>query len=198
MGSSVKASEKMMTLEAIHNPVAIADAEPIVFRERGIEFFVFADGQFDFNTVPTQNQSTTYYYKGRRNTVNTTYGAPGTDNYGGVRIEHDNQGRIRRIGNTFMNYDAYGRIKRIGSVYMSYNRFALSQIGGLRIQYDRWGRIIGTTGQVNGSSWSYQPQYNGGYYENDGYQNNDNDEDYYYYKTDGTRGKLEVKTEVKK
>ena len=195
IGSSVQASEKTFSYE-VNYPVAIADAEPIVFRERGVEFFVFADGQFDFNTVPSQNETTTYYYKGRRNTVNTTYGAPGTDNYGGVRIEHDAQGRIRRIGNTFMNYDAYGRIKRIGSVYMSYNRYALSQVGGLRIEYDRWGRIVGTSGRVNSSSWSYQPQHTGGGYQ--GGSHNSNDDDYYYYKADGTKDKIEIKTEVKK
>lgn len=195
IGSSVKASESI-SFEATHYPVAIADAEPIVFRERGIEFFVFADGQFDFNTVPSRNESTTYYYKGRRNTVNTTYGAPGVDNYGGVRIEHDNQGRIRRIGNTFMNYDARGRIKRIGSVYMSYNRFALAQVGGLYIEYDRWGRIIGTSGRVNASSWNYHPQQNGGYYG--GSYNSNEDEDYYYYKANGTKEKIENKPQGKK
>jgi hypothetical protein len=30
--------------------VDFRNAEPIVFMERGVEFFVFADGQFDFNT----------------------------------------------------------------------------------------------------------------------------------------------------
>lgn len=185
----------MFSHEANYYPVAVADAAPVVFKERGVEFFVFADGQFDFNTVPSRNETTTYYYKGRRNTVNTTFGAPGTDNYGGVRIEHDNQGRIRRIGNVFMNYDAYGRIKRIGSVYMSYNRFALAQVGGLSIQYDRWGRITGTSGRVNSSSWSYEPHDNGGYY---GGSQNGNDDDYYYHKTDGTKDKIEIKTEAKK
>src|SRR4051812_13434595 len=99
MGSTMNASAKKVSLVANY-PVAIADAEPIVFKERGIEFFVFADGQIDFNTVPASHPET-YYYKGRRTTTNTTYGAPGINN-GGVRIEHDANGRIRRIGNVFM------------------------------------------------------------------------------------------------
>jgi hypothetical protein len=35
--------------------VDFRNAEPIVFMERGVEFFVFADGQFDFNTRPSSN-----------------------------------------------------------------------------------------------------------------------------------------------
>lgn len=196
MGSSMKASEKIDF--EVRYPVAVADAEPIVFSERGIEFFVFADGQIDFNTVPTVNPDDAYYYrKGRRgNEMNATYGAPGTNN-GGVRIEHDAQGRVRRVGNVFLNYDSRGRVKRIGSVYMSYNRYALMQVGGLKILYDRYGRIVGTQGRVN-NSWSGQYQGNyGGSYQGENSWNNDND-DYYYYRQDGTKDKIEPKLEVKK
>ena len=37
------------------SPGNLRDADPIVFTERGVEFFVFADGQFDFNTRPSGN-----------------------------------------------------------------------------------------------------------------------------------------------
>jgi len=192
MGSSVKASEKSL-FEARY-PVAIAEAEPIVFTERGIAFYVFADGQIDFNTVPTVGSDN--YYKGRRGQVNTTYGAPNTS--GGFRIEHDAQGRVRRVGNVFLNYDTRGRVKRIGSVYMSYNRYALMQVGGLKILYDRYGRIVGTQGRVN-ANWNQQPAqdyYHGGN-SGQGSWNND-DEDYYYYKQDGTKAKVEPKLETRK
>jgi hypothetical protein len=29
-------------------------------------------------------------------------------------VEHDNFGRVRRVGNVFINYDANDRIKRVG------------------------------------------------------------------------------------
>lgn len=195
MGSSVKASEKIDF--EVRYPVAVAEAEPIVFTERGIEFFVFADGQIDFNTVPTVGTDDGYYYrKGRRGQVNATYGAPGVNN-GGVRIEHDNQGRVRRVGNVFLNYDARGRVKRIGSVYMSYNRYALMQVGGLTILYDRYGRIVGTQGRVN-SSWNNQYQSNhGGGYQGGNWNSND-DEEYYYYKQNGEKAKMEPKAETRK
>jgi hypothetical protein len=70
------------------------------------------------------------YYKpsGR---VNRTYGAPmyaRNQNFG-VKVEHDNFGRVRRVGNVFINYDANDRIKRIGLSTWAYNRFALEQVG---------------------------------------------------------------------
>lgn len=175
-------------------PVSIADAEPIVFIERGVEFFVFADGQFDFNTRPTTGGDV-YYKSAARASVNRTHGAPRvqTANYG-VRVEHDELGRVRRVGNVFINYDGFDRIKRIGSVYMSYNRFALSQVGGLRLKYDNRGFITGYSGSVNGRQPMLQNTYGGNNYGNGhGNSNSQSDEDFYYYKTDGTKVKVAAK-----
>lgn len=177
------------------------NAEPIQFMERGIAFYVFPNGELDFNTQPATTGAV-IYRDGRRGGVNTTYGAPGRGNYG-VRIEHDNFGRVRRVGNVFINYDSANRVKRVGSVYMSYNSFALTQVGGLRIIYNRRGQIVDIRGYVNNASqgYSYAPfgndYYNNGgsgYYQ-DGYDNsgswqNNNDDDYYYYKADGTKAKM--------
>ncbi|WP_320814104.1 hypothetical protein [Flavobacterium sp.] len=176
------------------------DAEPIVFLERGVEFYVFPNGEFDFNTVSNHYSANP---RPRSGGINTTHGAPGVrSNYGprdrGIRIEHDHMGRVRRVGNAFVNYDAYGRVKRIGNVYMRYNSFALTQVGGLRIIYNRRGHIIDIIGHVNYSSthYNHNPRENGGHgngnnYGDDDYgDNNDNDDDYYYYKKDGTKAKM--------
>ena len=182
------------------------NAEPIMFMERGIAFYIFPNGEFDFNTQPTE---TGVYTRTRRGGVNATYSAPATrgnvrgyytPNYG-VRIEHDNFGRVKRVGNVFINYDSANRVKRVGTVYMSYNSFALSQVGGLRIFYNRRGQIIDISGFVNNASqnYTYAPYSNGGYpvYDNDDYDDNNygsgtgsNDDDYYYYKADGTKAKM--------
>ena len=119
--------------------------EPFKFIERGIEFYVFPNGEFDFNTHPE------YGATPRRNvSINISYGAPANyyPNNNGVYIEHDHMGRVRRVGNVFINYDAYDRIKRIGSVYMNYRRDLISNIGGLYIYYDRHYRIIRTSGYI--------------------------------------------------
>jgi hypothetical protein len=134
------------------NKIDFSQNEPIEFTERGIAFYVFPNGEFDFNTTPTVN-SDVYY---RRTTNSTSEGrrnfAPENN---GVRIEHDALGRVRRIGNVFINYDFQNRIKRIGTVYMSYNRFALDQIGGLKIIYNRRGQIINMHGSVKGFEANY-------------------------------------------
>ncbi len=164
------------------------DAEPIVFMERGIEFYVFLNGDFDFNTRPQDSQGGIFYRRG--GTRVTTAVAV---NYG-VRIEHDSFGRVRRVGNTFINYDSRNRVSRIGTVYMRYNRFALSQIGGMQIVYNNRGMITRTIGQVNNTrgNYGFTTTYYGsssGY--NSGYTYNDNS--YYYYKADGTRALIEEK-----
>ncbi|KIX22579.1 hypothetical protein SY27_01730 [Flavobacterium sp. 316] len=199
--SSAKASEKKVfdDVNRIYPPVDYRFAEPIVFMERGIEFYVFPNGELDFNTVETTSSG----IYSRRN-VNRTYGAPGVRTRGntyynsprnnGTKIEHDYMGRVRRVGNVFINYDSTGRVKRIGSVYMRYNSFALSQIGGLRIMYDRHGCIIDIVGFVNASNRSNSYQSNNHYQATNHYEygngSNDNENDYYYYRQDGTKTKM--------
>jgi hypothetical protein len=172
--------------------------QPIEFNERGIQFYVFANGEFDFNTRPDDNQGG-YYYKtaGRRNNISDC----GPKNYG-VLIENDSFGRVRRIGNTFINYDFNDRVSRIGSVYMRYNRFALIQIGGLQLVYNRFGELIDRFGSVKGRrgfGFSYGVnaynennnngcnENNNGYYGTNNHNNNNysgynsgNNNNYYY------------------
>ena len=184
--------------------------EPIQFSERGIDFFVFPNGQFDFNTRPNDSNGD-YYFKtaGRRNpAVNNQQ----SGNYG-VRIEQDNFGRIRRIGNTFINYDFQDRVARIGSIFLSYNRFSLIQIGGLQLVYNRFGELIDTFGSVKScrnygfTTSNYTHYGHGNYYNSNNYHNNNendydynndnqqNSNDHYYYKTDGSKVKIEEKKE---
>lgn len=176
--------------------------QPLKFVERGVEFFVFPNGEFDFNTHPR-------YRRSRRNNVhfNISYGTPrsyhssyyGSYNSGrSVRIEHDHLGRVRRIGNVFINYDRFGRIKRAGSIYMNYRHNLLSNIGGLHIYYNRHHRIIRTTGYIKhnlgchycgGSNCTINHYDNHNSYDNhhnnhsdDHYDDWGNNEDLYYYK----------------
>lgn len=186
-GTMAKATEKKEI--AVENRIGTYRFdEPISFIERGIEFFVFPNGDFDFNTRPQDSQGD-YFYRtaGKKRTVQ----ARRPVNYG-VLIEHDSFGRVRRIGNTFINYDNLNRVKRIGSVYMNYNRFALTQIGGMHIVYNRRGEIVDVFGTVKGwRNEGYAYQYsNHTYYGNaDGYRgdystNYDSYEnDTYYYRT---------------
>ncbi|MFV8324442.1 hypothetical protein [Flavobacterium sp. ZS1P14] len=217
-GGVANAAEKNNFSLERRSPVDFRNAEPIVFTERGIEFFVFPDGQFDFNTRPSTG-SDMYCKSNRRGGINKTYGAPANfrnENYG-VKVEHDNFGKVRRIGNVFINYDSNDRIKRVGSVYMSYNRYALEQVGGLQIIYNRRGQIVDIVGSVKGGRANEYSQNNGNNdrdyrneqnnnsdrdYRNDqnnnsgqdyGNNQNSNDQDQYYYKSDRTNTKKDTK-----
>lgn len=161
------------------NLVHFMDAEPIVFLERDIEFFVFLNGDFDFNTRPQDSQGGFYYKRGA-----TARGTSANGNFG-VRIEHDSFGRVRRIGNVFINYDYQNRVSRIGTVYMRYNRFALSQIGGMELRYNRHNFLVETIGDVKMRYRNYSYASNTYYNTNAGYvyQNSSS----YYYKEDGTK-----------
>ena len=126
--------------------------QPLKFIERGVEFYVFPNGEFDFNTHPRYNRPRNHGVS-----INFSHGTPRTFHssyYGnnhsnrGVRIEHDYLGRVRRIGSVFINYDRHSRIKRIGSVYMNYRHHLLANIGGLHLFYSRNGRIHRTTGAI--------------------------------------------------
>lgn len=205
VGSVANASEIInLSDENYKMNVRFDENEPIHFTERGIEFFVFSNGEFDFNTRPEDSQGD-YYYK--------TAGHRGADvsvnrhqeNFG-VKIERDSFGRIRRIGNTFINYDYTDRVSRIGSVFMRYNRFALSQVGGLQIIYNRYGQIVDIYGSVKGyyrnsgyvnNDHDYRNNngHNNDYYNNDNNDDSNNDDHYYYYKKDGSKVMIAEKKE---
>jgi len=176
---------------SIENSMSFNFDEPISFNERGIEFFVFLNGEFDFNTRPDDSEGD-YFYKtaGKRGNGQEKR----TMNYG-TRIEHDSFGRVRRVGNTFINYDSRDRVSRIGSVYMRYNRVGLTQIGGMKIIYNRRGGVIDTIGNIKNYRNSGFAYNNYNYYNHDNYYttSNYNDNDYYYYKADGTKAKMEEK-----
>jgi len=171
-------------------------AQPIMFVERGVEFLIFADGSFDFNTdyfgnSPRQSK----HYRRRGQNINRSFGAPGTQSrhFGsrnrGVRITHDYLGRVKRIGNVFLNYDRQGRIKRAGTVYMQYKHRRLKQVGNLRLKYNKRGRLVNTFGHVNYGNRHMNNFINNNGNYNDWKDNDINNNDFYYYRQNGNTKK---------
>ena len=91
-GSSIANAAEKIDFSAVRkSQVHFRNDDPIVFVERGIEFYVFPDGQLDFNTRPTTSSSDMYYRSKWNDGVNKTYGAPNNSrkaNYG-VKVAHD-------------------------------------------------------------------------------------------------------------
>ncbi len=174
------------------------NAQPIKFVERGVEFLIFHDGSFDFNT----NYGVDHWRhtNSRRSSVNAKFTSPvsriqyTSPRRRGIRILHDRNGAVRQIGNVFINYDRRGKVKRIGSVYMNYNRGngRLKQVGGLRVNYNSWGKIVHLSGQVN--------YFNADLYcdmDYDSYDDYFEDEDKYYYKKGSKKNKYKRRKNIK-
>ncbi len=97
-------------------------SQPVKIKVRHIDFYVFPNGDFDFNTHGSHYQHAGYL---------------------GVRIEKDRFGKIRRVGNIYIDYNRYGQVARIGPVFIKYNRRGLVvKIGTKRLRYHRRGYYV--------------------------------------------------------
>ncbi|MDP5082472.1 MAG: hypothetical protein NWP87_07455 [Winogradskyella sp.] len=101
-----------------------------IFNEAGIEFSVFADGQFDF-FIPNYGPD-----------VRVGINSPGfalSFNTGfdyNPYVQYDSFGAIVQIENTPIFYDFYGRVNQVGNIFINYNGFGrINRIGGLNIHY---------------------------------------------------------------
>ncbi|KGL62933.1 hypothetical protein [Polaribacter sp. Hel1_85] len=152
------------------------------FVERGVEFFIFTNGEFDFNS----HYNDTYYdYNGNR-----------TRRESGINIDRDYRGRISRIGNSFINYDRNGNVTRIGNVFMRYYRGKLTNVGNLTVRYNYWGNPT-FYGNVKNNYYNYNGfrinlnigdifNYNDAYFYRNDFRRNyfkiREDKNYYYYR----------------
>ena len=216
--TTVTAAEKISATQGEDLNIArYSFAQPIQFVERGVEFLVFPDGSFDFNTNLDYAQDD-FYYRTRNSrrgpAINATFGAPGNSVHfvtprrpRGVIVTHDRDGKVRRIGNVFVNYNRYDQVKRLGSVYIGYNRYGMvDQVGGLQIRYNRFGEMVAITGYVNywnqdcgvcGGNSCAVDHFGGHDTWNDNGHFNDT-EDFYYYKKNGKTKKQKKLKKLKK
>lgn len=124
-----------------------------IFIEGGVEFSVFADGQFDFVYLPTYNNST---LSGTTPSVFASFNAG--HNYEAY-LQYDQYGAIIQIEDVPVFYDMYGRIIRAGDVEIRYINRRISRIGDLQIYYNRHGDYINCVGYINSHNrfYSYRP-----------------------------------------
>ena len=193
---------------------------PVTFQERNIFFYVYPNGDLDFelNTYSNSYYGSSYYYRGNRkqnarikHSSKKRYSRHyGHHNY----IAYDYYGRVKRIGNTFIRYDFYGRVIAINGITISYRHNRLSRVGNLRIVIDRYGHIR-YIGSVKPRYHYYYSYYNDYFYDNyvyeydddffsnddfeDNYEYFEEDENFYYYRSKnkhtkkGKNGKNESK-----
>jgi hypothetical protein len=179
MVSTVKANTDKKTPNRIEANYAYNNA--VNFVEHGIEFYIFTNGDFDFNTL----ENNSYYdYNGSR-----------IKNNSHLRIDRDYRGRITRVENVFISYDYRGNVSRVGSIFIRYYRDRLTKVGDLNVRYDRYGYPV-FYGNVrdyyynNGIRFSINfgdvCDYNDAYFYRSDFSRNYNrfreDANFYYYK----------------
>lgn len=164
-------------------------AKPIKFVEKGVKFYVYPNGEFTFSTHRRKVYPRNSVYYNRRYAKRAIYNR--------VPVVRDYFGRIKRVGNVFINYNRYGKVKRIGSVTIDYRHRRLKRVGGLYIKYNRFGdiRYFGhVKPRFSRRVYNYDHFYDGMildydnnfFYDDDFYDDFDEygeDDHYYYYKS---------------
>jgi len=121
------------------------DGKTYIFEEGGVEFSVFADGQFDFAYVGPNHGGDVQVNVSTPN-VNISFNS-GHDYE--MYVQYDDYGAVIQIENVPIYYDGYGRITQAGDVDIQYNDRRIVRVGGLHINYDHYGYYSGYTGYIN-------------------------------------------------
>lgn len=162
------------------------NAQPIVFVEGGVKFFVYPEGDIDYKIIRRRGRS--HYGNWNSNVYNTPGSYAHRRHYNNF-VRYDYYGRLKKVGRNYISYDRYNRVRRVGSVSMRYNRRGLVyQIGGLHIYYKKYGRIKYVEGNVHydgcgycgidGCTTTHVPYFNQTWKPK--YDNHDDDDDHYY------------------
>ena len=187
-------------------------SRPVTFVEKGVKFYIYLDGEMDFEIMqrPTYYGTNSYYgnsyYRGKsknrkngaRHSNSKTKRHGISDNF----IHYDYHGRINRIGNTHIAYNYFDQVVRINGIFITYRHHDVTRVGQLRIVRTRYGdlRYIGSVKpRYYYHSGYYSNFYNDYFYDdfiydwNDDFFENDDffneyeqfqeDDDFYYYRS---------------
>lgn len=148
------------------------NGQSVRFVENDVLFTVFTDGTFSFTDqivgkpyrYDRRNYRTNYYgNKGRRGNRHRYGNRP-------IRVVKDRYGYIIGVNNVCISYKRNGKVKQIGTVSIYHQRGYMVQVGGMTIQYDRFGGIRNTFGIIN--------RHNDDFWHDDWYSYNDYGNDY--------------------
>tara|TARA_B100000497_G_scaffold1370_1_gene1654 strand:+ start:649 stop:1722 length:1074 start_codon:yes stop_codon:yes gene_type:complete len=136
-----------------------------IFIEGGVEFSVFADGQFDFLYLGKQNNNSVFV-----NTPSVFVSFNAGHDYEAY-LQYDDYGAIIQIEDVPVFYDVYGRIIQAGEVEINYINRAISRVGSLQIYYNRYGDYAYCIGYINSYNrfYTYRPWHR--YYQRPIYTN---------------------------
>ncbi len=127
------------------------NSQSIRFVENGVLFQVFTDGTFTFSEAYNgqpyiygrTNHNVNYYNGNGRRGNNRRYGNRP------LRVKRDRFGTIVGVNGICIGYKRNGKVNQIGSVPIYHQRGNLVQVGGMTIEYNRFGSIRKTYGHIN-------------------------------------------------
>ena len=127
------------------------DGKTYIFEEGGVEFSVFADGQFDFAYVGLNHGSDVNVNVNSPN-VNISFNS-GHDYE--MFVQYEDYGAVIQVEDVPIYYDGYGRITQAGDVDIRYNNRRIVRVGGLYVHYNNYGNYISCTGFINSYNQFY-------------------------------------------
>ncbi len=145
LGGMTAQANEVTNLAQLEKGTRYNQPQSITFIERGIEYVVYVNGEFDF--ILNQPQQSF----GRRGSVASAPGITYGVTYATPRnfVRYGFNGEIVRVGRTQIRYNRYGDVNQIGSVRLRYHKGLLVRAGDLHINYDRRGFIRNVDGYVH-------------------------------------------------
>jgi hypothetical protein len=184
--------------------------KPVTFIERNIKFYVYQNGDIDFDLYSYSNGyygTSDFYYKGKgkhKSKNRSRVKLNSSRHHHSGFIQYDYRGRVKRIGSTHIRYDYFDRVIAINRINIRYRHNRLVRVGGLRIVINRYGHIR-FIGSVKPRYYHYNNYHNHYFYDNYVYQYDDDffyndefeneyeyfeeDDDYYYYRSKNKHSK---------
>lgn len=125
-------------------------SQSVRFVENGVLFTVYTDGTFSF----TDQFYGKPYRKNRRVHKMNYYGKSRQHGkyrrgYRPIRVDTDPFGNIIGVNGICISYKRNGKVKQIGTVPIFHKRGYMVQVGGMTLQYDRFGNIRNRFGIIN-------------------------------------------------
>ena len=142
------------------------NSQSVRFVENDVLFTVFTDGTFSFT-----DQIVGQPYRYDKGNLKTTYygntGRRGLRTYGHrpIRVKKDRFGNIVSVNDICISYQRSGKVQQIGTIPIYHKKGYMVQVGGMTLQYDRFGGIRNTFGIIN--------RHNDDFWHNDWYVSND-------------------------
>ncbi|MEQ3654368.1 MAG: hypothetical protein ABNH00_00755 [Dokdonia sp.] len=146
VGTSAQANQVNDLAHGKKKGIRYNQTQAVTFVQKGIQFFVYTNGEFDFRVVGNNAY-------GRRNARH--FNSPGTafgvtfPNRNNRLVRYDYWGNINKVGRNFILYNRRNMVNQIGNISLRYRKGRLVKVGNMSLFYNRRGHIIDVQGRIH-------------------------------------------------